>query len=247
MNTLTEVVQTLEQIVADARTKNARHGYFASLYLQMTKAVKEGIANQAFDDGIRMEKLVVIFAGRYVDALRAWKLGMPCTASWQRALDETRHNNISVLQHVLCGINAHINLDLSIAAQETMQGQNIQDLHTDFNRINDVIGNLAGTFQEKINTLSWPMRFVDEIGKNKDEAVANFSITIARDAAWASAKALHGLDTAQKETYIRELDHKTALLAGKIMYPGFWANWLFKFIKWFEPSEPATVMGILNS
>lgn len=247
MHTLTDVIAALSQLVEEAKTQNARSGYFASLYLQMTRAVKNGVDNNAFEDSPRMEKLVVIFAGRYVDAYQAWKNGQPCSSSWQIAFEETRNNRISVLQHVLCGINAHINLDLSIAASETMQNQPLAPLHNDFNRINEVIGSLAQEFQEKINTLSWPMRFVDNIGKENDEAVANFSITMARDAAWASANALHVLPANERSQYMLNLDKATHALAQKIIYPGFWPNLLFRLVKWFEPAEPSEVLAVLNN
>jgi hypothetical protein len=37
----------------------------------VTKKVKNGIENNLFDDGPRMEKLDVIFAKRYIDAYKA--------------------------------------------------------------------------------------------------------------------------------------------------------------------------------
>lgn len=245
MNTIQEVVDALEKIVFEAKNNNLKHGYFAVLYLQMTKAVQKGIINNRFQDGIRMEKLDIIFASRYIDALNAWQREEKCSASWQIAFDETKTNNISVLQHMLCGINAHINLDLGIAAAETSPGESIENLKADFEMINTIISGLVDTIQERINTLSCPMRFIDKISGNRDETVANFSIGIARKASWTNAVNLTKLNE-NNEVYIQELDKITAQLAKGIIKPGFIANLVLKPVKWFERGSVKEKMEVLE-
>lgn len=44
-----------------------------------------------------------------------------------------------ILQHLLLGINAHINLDLGIAAAQTSPGDDLPDLRNDFVEINRVL------------------------------------------------------------------------------------------------------------
>lgn len=233
MKSIQEVVFSLEKVVETAKTNNEPHGYFAVLYLQMTKAVQQGIISQQFENGLRMEKLDVIFAGRYLDALEAWKNGKTCTKSWQKAFDAAKADKISVIQHLLCGINAHINLDLAIAAAQTMEGQDIQHLKKDFEMINAIIGGLVDVVQDRMSNLSWPMRFLDHIGKNNDEAIANFSIGVARKASWQNAINLSKLN-GNTISYIEKLDSTTELLADGIIKPGFFANLILKPVKWFE-------------
>ncbi len=69
--TIDEVIQQLEKIVGWARDNQGRLGYFAALYRKVTVKVKEGIADGFFKDAMRMERLDVIFANRYLEALRA--------------------------------------------------------------------------------------------------------------------------------------------------------------------------------
>jgi hypothetical protein len=68
-----------------------------------------------------MEKFDVIFANRYLDALNSWKNKGSLTGSWRVALVLLKIF-LLLIQHLLRGINAHINLDLGIAAVETYAG-----------------------------------------------------------------------------------------------------------------------------
>jgi hypothetical protein len=231
MQTISEVIVQLEHLVADCRHKQDARGYFAALYLQMTRRVATGIANGVFDDGPRMERLDVLFASRYFDAWDTYPSGT-ATAPWKLAFDEATQDSIAILQHLLCGINAHINLDLGIAASQTVPHSEIQQLHSDFNRINTVISDLLTEVQVKLGNISWPMRFLDRISGDKDTAVANFSIRVARDAAWKVATDLSsGID---EHMYIQTLEKNVALLGSRIANPGFAANLILKPVKWFE-------------
>src|SRR6202008_4811607 len=95
-----------------------RAGYFAALYYKVTSRVRDGIHNGEFEDGARMEKLDVLFASRYLDAYTKWRNGQQPSLSWQTAFESTKRSSVLVLQHLLLGMNAHINLDLGIAAAE---------------------------------------------------------------------------------------------------------------------------------
>ena len=63
-----DVIIILENIIQESKINNNPLGYFAALYKKVTIKVKDGIADNYFDDGPRMEKLDVIFASRYIDA-----------------------------------------------------------------------------------------------------------------------------------------------------------------------------------
>ena len=73
INSIDDVIAALEKIIAEAEKNNDVSGYFAVLYLKVTKKVKEGIETNQFEDGPRMEMLDVIFASRYLNAYQAWK------------------------------------------------------------------------------------------------------------------------------------------------------------------------------
>lgn len=118
-----------------------RIAYFAAMYRTVTAQVQAGLEVDFFDDGERMERLDVIFANRFLDALEAGRGGRP-TRSWRVAFDAAERWRPIVLQHLLVGINAHINLDLGAAAAQTAPGDQLPDLRADFDRINEILAGL---------------------------------------------------------------------------------------------------------
>lgn len=99
-----------------------------------------------------MEMLDVIFAQRYISAYKNWKEGKPITDSWKIAFDFGKVKNSMIMQHLLLGINAHINLDLGIATLETTSFQdekskakcfykNFNSIVTDFTVVNEILKN----------------------------------------------------------------------------------------------------------
>jgi Family of unknown function (DUF5995) len=76
----------------------------------------------AFDSPERMARLGVNFANRYLAAYEGYRSGGAGTQSWKFAMDAAQEWWPIVLQHLLLAMNAHINLDLGIAAAGTSPG-----------------------------------------------------------------------------------------------------------------------------
>jgi len=123
--TIDEVVYLLDAVLIRTRRERSRLGYFAALYRRVTLRVKEGIQKGEFEDGARMEKFDVIFANRYLEATYQYWNGVKPTRAWQLAFAACRDWNPVVLQHLLMGMNAHINLDLGISAALTSPGSDL--------------------------------------------------------------------------------------------------------------------------
>lgn len=239
MHSIAEVIARLEQITEQAKKDESPVGYFSALYYKMTIAIRDGIEQGVFENGSRMEQLDVRFAQRYLDALDAWQAGQPTSAAWQKAFEAISDDRYTVLQHILLGMNAHINLDLSIAAAQTRSGDAIFGLRADFDRVNDIIASLTNRVEERLAEIWLPLAFLDIVLRTEEEGWANFSVRVARAAAWKAATAL--AFTRQHETeqaLIRDLDATVALLAGKLQRPGFWINLC---LGWMRRTEEGTV------
>ncbi len=92
-------------------------GYFTVVYRAVTERVRNGIAAGDFADGEQMEHFDVLFAQRYLDARDAWNAHSDAVPeSWRLAFETAQSGRCLVAQHLLLGINAHINLDLGVAA-----------------------------------------------------------------------------------------------------------------------------------
>jgi hypothetical protein len=234
MNTISDVLDRLDTIINWARENNSPAGYFAVVYHQMTKSVQKGIADGVFDDGPRMERLDVVFAQRYFDAFDAWRANQQPTEAWQAAFDAIDKKPLSVLQHILLGINAHIDLDLGIAAAQIQPGPSIWEIEADFNRINQIIENLVDPVQDSLGNVFPLFRFFDWLLRRHDERIANRLIGLGRFGAWKVATSLAALDDQRQKEAIRYLDQGVALLANPIKRPGRFLTPTFQFVYWGE-------------
>lgn len=221
--TIDEVVDHLDTILADALRRGSRHGYFAALYNRVTRAVRAGIHAGRFDDGARMERLDVVFANRYIDAYARHQRGEAPTLSWHAAFAAANRTDLSVLQHLLLGMNAHINLDLGIAAATIAPGPALQALQPDFNHINDVLASLLPTVEAQLRQISPSLDVLAGVAHDLnriDERLGNFSIEKARDGAWRFARRLARLDTLARGLDIAARDTVTAAIGVKLQAPG---------------------------
>jgi len=229
--TIDEVIKLLDQIVEETKRTNNPAGYFAALYRKVTIRVKEGIQENEFEDGARMERLDVIFANRYLVAYRTfYKQEMP-TASWRVALRKASKFWPIVLQHLLWGMNAHINLDLGIAAAETASGTSIDHLKQDFDQINKLLAELVGEVQNELAQI-WPtLKVILALSGKFDDFLINFSMEKARDGAWKFATELHAADPQDRKGMIATRDTRITEIAKFIHAPGLVPRLIFGLIR----------------
>ncbi|MEQ1744234.1 MAG: DUF5995 family protein [Saprospiraceae bacterium] len=239
MNTISDVLARLTAIIEWAKANNSPLGYFAVVYHLMTEAVQSGIKNGTFEDGPRMERLDVFFAQRYFDAFDAWQAGQPTTRSWEQAFRAADKANLTVLQHILLGINAHIDLDLGVAAGQTNPGEKILDLERDFNRINEVIAGLVNPVQDRLSQVCPLLWVVDKVLSDRDEHLSNKLIGLGRESAWTVATSIAYLDDGLHVHAIERLDTGVATLAQPIASPP--SKWLRAGMRLVRLSEWGSV------
>ena len=247
IKTIDDVIEALGQIIIECEKSNDTTGYFASLYQKVTIKVKEGILNNYFDDGARMEKLDVIFAKRYIEAFAEWRNGEPVTESWRRAFGASANYWPVVFQHLMLGMNAHISLDLGIAAAEVSDGKDIPALQGDFNRINEILSALVHEVQDDLAriwpTLKWLLR---QSGK-ADDFMVDFSMKLARNGAWKFATRCAACSADELEQLIAERDVKVARKSALVTRPGLVATVIFAVIRLGERGTVAEKIGHLKS
>jgi hypothetical protein len=242
--TLDQVISELTAIVASSIVASSRIGYFAALYRRVTQTVRDQLAH--FDDPARMERFDVVFAGRYLDALRTFREGGRPSASWRVAFSAAAESSPIALQHLILGMNAHINLDLGIAAARIAPGAALPGLKADFLRINALLGSLVPQVIEQVGTISPLIGLVTQVlGPTEDDRIANFSLTAARDWAWHVAKTLAPLDPARQAPVIDLLDRTTAVLGRQLRHPDPVLAALYRVIRSRETDSVAEVIEVL--
>ena len=246
--TIEDIIAKLDHIIADSIKNRDRMGYFAALYKRVTVAVRDKIKEGYFQDNARMEHLDVTFANRYLDAYNRYKNKQSITTSWRLAFEATEAWKPLVLQHLLLGMNAHISLDLGIAAATVSPGDSIESLHEDFNRINNVLAELINTVQHELIEV-WPvLKPILWFGGKLEEELVVFSIDIARDAAWQEALKYASLkNIAERDTFITARDKDVTRFGRKLYHPGFLLSISITISRLFERGTIRKKIEILNS
>jgi hypothetical protein len=222
--TIDEVIERLQGIVKESIAANDRMGYFAALYTRVTLAVRDGIAAGSFDDGPRMERLDVTFANRYLEAYDRYRAGELPSRAWLHAFIATASPAYIVLQHLLAGMNAHINLDLGIAAARTSPGSELAGLQGDFNRINDILASLTPLVEQEIDDCSRDFAILTSLTPHLDLKAVGAMMTEARGAAWRFALELAPLGIVDQVAVMARRDDEAVAGCEMILHQGWIAG-----------------------
>lgn len=244
---LDEVVDALTEIVRVSKEEESRIGFFAAMYRKVTIRVRAGVDSGHFDDGPRIERLTTTFASRYLTAVQRFRRGEEPSRCWAFAFETAPMWRPLIIQHLLLGINAHINLDLGIAAAQTAPGDELGELRTDFRRINNLLALQVATVRGEIGEVSPWIRFLDQIDPGAGRAIINFSIERAREQAWTVAVLLARTPSDRWQDHIDVLDRNATTLARVVRDP---PGWFFKaglrVIRVREANDVRKVIEVLD-
>lgn len=173
-----------------------RRVIFLNCYLLMTRNMLAAIEAGEFHDPNWVHPLLNRFAEYYFEALQAYEDRLPTTPPvWKRAHDASLTTNTSVLQHLMLGINAHINYDLVLTLVEMLQNEWSvltkelrQNRYLDHCHVNAVIARTIDSVQDDvIEALVPELDFVDKMLGPVDEWLASQLITHWREEVWQHA------------------------------------------------------------
>ncbi len=245
-STIQEVLEALDKIIDETIIENNHLGIFAYVYRRTTAQIMEAVQNGRFEDNPRMEKMDVTFANLYIKAYYDYKEGKIVSHAWKSSFD-ARNSGISIVQHLMLGMNAHINLDLGQSAALTGQGENIQELRNDFMEVNKVLAELTDVMQKKLGRVSPLMFVLDWVGQRSDEKLINFSMIKARGFAWKLAEDLANLKGKAKQEKIDQADENISFLSNILIKPpGLSLNLAVVLLKMFEEKNVKNIIDNLS-
>jgi len=245
--TIDEVIAQLDAIILRARNERSRLGYFATLYRNVTVRVKEGIAAGLFEDGARMERLDVTFANRYLAALESFRNREPLSKCWLTCFQIGSTWTPIILQHLLTGMNAHINFDLGIAAQAVAPGAELAALEHDFNQINSILGSMIVKVRSNVEEVSPWIRFLDTLCPSREDRFINFSLNKARESSWLVANLINSTPADLLPLKLKILDDGVSILGSLIATPKEWSVRLGLYaIRVRESNDVSRVIDVLS-
>jgi hypothetical protein len=218
--TIEQILEQLNGIIDQALQKEQRIGYFTGLYERVTSNVRRSlVAGNVFQNNPRMGNFDVVFANRFLTAWQQHCDGQQPTASWQIAFAQLDNDEPLIVQHLLLGMNAHINLDLGIAAATIAPtADELQSLWPDFLTINAILARLTQVVEVELGQVSPRLGRIEEFAPGIESKIFDFGLDAARDFAWALAIELVNAPADNWQQIIATRDQQVACL-GKDLFP----------------------------
>jgi hypothetical protein len=203
-----------------------RRAIFLGCYRLMTRNMLDAIEVGRFHDGVWVSHLLHRFADYYFAALDRFEQDEPNTPPvWKLAFDATRDENVMTLQHLLLGVNAHINHDLVFSLYDLLQAEwaaatpdQRAQRHADHELVNRIIGETVDAVQDQIVERYSPWTdLMDKLLGPVDEWFASRLISHWREDVWDNALRYLALsDDAARTAFRQQIEH-TALERGALM------------------------------
>ena len=215
-------------------------GYFPALYSRVTARIGASIAAGSFADGPGMDRFATKFASHYIAAAddRAHS-----PLSWRACWNVAGDRQLLIVQHLLIGINAHVNYDLPRAVVEVADERgDLASIRHDFDTVNDV---LAATYVDIVNDLDRVSRWVNSAARLGGGRVFNFSLRLARARAWQAASTMYPLSAAGRNDYAGELDRLVSVVALLITRPSPIVRPLLSLARRLEEHDTTKVITAL--
>ena len=129
------------------------------------------------------------------------------------------------------GMNAHINLDLGVAAAAVSKEKNIYAMQNDFNKINEILSSLVNEVQNNLAEI-WPtLKKILQKTRKVDDFLVDYSMQLSRDGAWKFATNMANKADAELPVLIEARDKKVAEKSKIIINSGFIARLIFGIIR----------------
>lgn len=227
---------TIEELRAVALTADDASGYFPAMYARVTDRIRVAADEGRFGDGDGMARFAGAFAGWY---LRPRAGTPPIPGCWQASWDVAGDARLLIVQHLLLGINAHVNHDLAQVVVELADERGeLGAMRGDFDAVNDV---LAATMPDVLRDLGRVSSWVNLLAARGGGRSFHFSLEVARAQAWRAAERLYRLDADRRRADVAELDRLVRVLAYLITRPGRPVRWLVPIGRRLESDDPAQV------
>jgi hypothetical protein len=201
--------------------------WFNLLYLTVSESVQQNLHLRQWSNPTWLQRLDVVFANLYFDAIAKWGVDTAQTPHAWRALFESRQNPRLVrVQFALAGMNAHINRDLCVALIRMAEADGsfpsrTSGIHDDYVAVNGI---LEQAEQKAVAFLSTGIvGMIDQALGDVDNVLAMWNVRKAREAAWVNAEVLWHLRPFPwlADDYLVRLDRLAGFAGKGLLQPIF--------------------------
>ena len=201
--------------------------WFNKLYRRVTERVAVAITDGTFEHPAFIDRLDVVFANLYFQALQAFLTDRKTAPrAWTPLFDGNAESGLAPIQFALAGMNAHINRDLMVAVVRVCEEMNLvvdsdSAEKRDYDRLNPILQEVEA--QARVLFLEGIVADLDRWLGQVDTIIANWSVVEARSAAWQHAENIWRIRNIDfiEQAYIDSLDGLIGFAGrGLLLRPG---------------------------
>ncbi|WP_448337647.1 DUF5995 family protein [Chloroflexus aurantiacus] len=213
------LTQRMTALVEQWTAVSDRRSIFLACYQRMTENMLSAVARHDFFDPDWVAHLIGSFADYYFAALAAWERDQSGPAVWQYTFTYANRQNASVAQHLLLGVNAHINYDLVLVLDDLLHqewpllsAEQQRQRHADYLAVNRVIEQTIDRVQDEvIAPYSATLQLLDAVCGPFDEWCTARLIRNWRNDVWRQALAVMSLNDQEEHLAARHQVDQLAL------------------------------------
>jgi Family of unknown function (DUF5995) len=225
------LIETMTALLAPLRQRRDPRRFFLATYLRTTEAVRAELSAGGFEDRAWVERWDVAFAQFYLDALKADLAHIAVPGPWAAAFAAagTGDRVVPPLQHVLLGMNAHINYDLPQALLAVISDSEFDDAAlmarraADHRHIDQVLGVLVDRRDGLPDAPASGPTVADRLLAPANRLATKRFLTEARAKVWANTRVLAGARRKGSAAYsdrLAELERLSAARVADLTRPG---------------------------
>jgi hypothetical protein len=222
------LIERMQALLEPLQAADDPRQYFHATYLRTTIAVAAAIRGGGFTDPEWTERWDVTFASLYLDALEAATSGERPARPWQIAFGAPR--GLPALNHVLLGMNAHINFDLPQALVTVISDEEfdtpalVARREEDHRAIDRVLASRVAAEDDELVSVSGPGSVLNRLLRPLNQRGSQRFLRESREKVWANAITLSQARRQGPAAYaavLAELEELSAAKVSALTAPGF--------------------------
>ncbi len=219
MNHKQSIIQKMQTRAHQWETQKDPRAIFLRCYSMMSANMLQALADNRFQNKEWVNKLLHRFAEYYFDALACFDCGETVPAVWQQVHQLSSQKKLHVLQHLLLGVNAHINYDLVLSLHDMLKNDwnklSPQERHSryqDHVLVNTIIAETIDVVQDEVVEQYSPyMNIIDRFMGRLDEKLLVGLISRWRESVWENAVHMLNSQEAEEKEAVRQALEKKVL------------------------------------
>ena len=211
------VVNELAEHVNETLEGNPLRAIFGAVYYRMAVEIQKFIDSDQCENPDLIRELDAVFAEQYFYACRTPSPPPP----WMQAF-HAENLDLTLVQHLLLGMNAHIIYDLPLALADAARSiHGLNEIRADYDRITNIFVELIPKVEETIGSYSKLIGCTHYFVRGADSSIFLRMIVRARSRAWKTArKLLSAGSMLEQDTLVYHMSFTSSQSAAVIADPG---------------------------